>query len=461
MSADGVGAPSTRSCATGEVVSSTDCAGVAVGQGVARPYHPVPRSSSGWRRQDASEELSVGVATGRRRFQPPRKLFWCSSYLAWCCLVLLLSGCYAPLHSPGIAARALPDIFRTPSRTLGPPLNFSALTREPVIDYLLGPEDILEVTVPSLFDRSEVAPLRVQVMGNGEIQLPLVGAVKVAGLNLQQTQLKINQAYQNGFIIEPKISVTLVQKATVSVLVLGQVQVPGVYPLNKHENDVGHALGAAQGLTDEAGDYIEVHKRSLAPRLTAPGVTRLPALEGQCQLPLPPGMGMDGYGAQPAIIRLPLRGPQTYAIQPSDVILETGDVVVVPNRRNEVFFVVGLLSQTNTVRFTVGDRERELGVGFILPRDREIDVVTAVAMAGYIDPIDSPTTVTVQRQMPDGKPLLIHVDLIKARFDPRETILVAPGDIIYLNPDGAWYFRRIFDRIIADLIILPYDGLVR
>ena len=50
--------------------------------------------------------------------------------------------------------------------------------------------------------------------------------------------------------------------------------------------------------------------------------------------------------------------------------------------------------------------------------DAVIDVVTAVSMAGYIDPIDSPTTVTVHRMLPNGPPLLIHVDLIKARFDP-------------------------------------------
>ena len=71
-------------------------------------------------------------------------------------------------------------------------------------------------------------------------------------------------------------------------------------------------------------------------------------------------------------------------------------MVFVPSRRHEVFYVVGQLSSNNSVRFTVGDRERELGVGFILPRDREIDVVTAVVMARYIDPIDSPTTATVQ-----------------------------------------------------------------
>jgi hypothetical protein len=130
------------------------------------------------------------------------------------------------------------------------------------------------------------------------------------------------------------------------------------------------------------------------------------------------------------------------------MVLNPGDVVVVPNRKQEVFYVVGRLSETNRVRFTVGDRDREIGNGLLLPPDREIDVVTAVAMAGYIDPIDSPTTVTVQRLQPDGTPLLIKVDLFRARSDPRETILIQPNDLIYLNPDCWWYSRHLFERII-------------
>ena len=147
-------------------------------------------------------------------------------------------------------------------------------------------------------------------------------------------------------------------------------------------------------------------------------------------------------------MRIPLRGDGGQSLTPSDVMLRPGDVVVVPERRDDVFFVVGPLSQTNRVRFSVGSQDREIGSGFLLPNDREIDVVTAVAMAGYIDPIESPTTVTVHRTQADGMPLLIRVDLIRARTDPQEMVFVQPGDIIYLNPDSWWYSRRLFDHLL-------------
>lgn len=391
---------------------------------------------------------------------PPRHVYRLALVFAVVVVCCDGVGCYAPIHTRATPATSLPHEFRVPQRTMGPSLNYSQLTIKPPSDYLLGSNDILEVTVPGLFAQSEIHPLRVQVMSNGEIQLPLVGSVSVGGLNLQQAQRAVNQAYENGFLNDPRVNLILAERATVNVLVMGQVATPGVHALAKYQNDVGHAVAAAQGFTTDAADYIEVHRREIAgPSHLSPEMSRLPAQWGNEQLPSPQPLKGEILGAPsyPHIFRIPLRGPQTQLVQPVDVVLQPGDVVVVPNRKHEVFYVVGRLSPTNTVRFTVGDRERELGVGLILPRDREIDVVTAVTMAGYIDPIESPTTVTVHRIMPDGLPFLIKVDLIKARYDPMETVLVQPGDIIYLNPDHNWWMRRTLDRVIGSLITIPYQ----
>lgn len=403
-------------------------------------------------------------------------------------LLFFTAGCYAPLVSKAIPASTLPDQFRIPWRTGGPPLNLSTLTVQPPTDYFLGANDILEVTIPGLYDRSEVTPLRVQVMTNGQVHLPLVGPVSVQDMNLSQAQRAISAAYEGGFVVNPRINVALAEKGNTSVLVLGQVKQPGTFALPKYENDVGHAIGAAGGLTPDAADYLEVHRQVPAERV-APGPeslpyqdarqssprpslvsNRLPPLQavttnashyGMLNQANPPAPVQRMRGSVPQILRIPLRGFDVAAVSPRDVMLGPGDVVVVPDRRHEVFYVVGPLSTTNTVRFTVGDRERELGVGFVLPRDREIDVVTAVAMAGYIDPIYSPTTVIVQRLGPDSNPMLIHVDLIKARYDRLETILVQPGDIIYLNPDHEWWWRRFIDRVLVDGFRAPYAKIFR
>lgn len=176
-------------------------------------------------------------------------------------LMCVSTGCWAPFCSPGIPACTLPDSFRTPTRTAGPPLNYVTLTMNPQPDYILGTNDVLEVTVHGLYPGMEIRPLRAQLMANGDVSLPLVGAVRVGGLNLMQAHAAITKAYEDGFIKEPRINVYLVDKATTSVLVLGEVAHPGVYRLPKYENDVAHALAMAGGLREDAATEIEVHRR--------------------------------------------------------------------------------------------------------------------------------------------------------------------------------------------------------
>ena len=447
--------------------------------------------------------------------------------------IVVNGGCYAPIHSPGIPAASLPPEFRTPVRTAGPPLNYSTLVGPQPPVYLLGPGDVVEVIAPDLVGPGDARLIPLQVLDGGEIALPRVGLVHVGNLTLAQAQEQINRALAQGYLQNPAATLTLVQKATINVVVLGAVASPGVHALPRYENDVAHALASAGGFSEDAGDVIEIHRQPLAggppPLAPQPAYPVPPSFGGNAPVPhvapmqpvggVSNGPGMSGvvpashavpngavpggpvqpsavgpYGTyrgtshrlpqqRPAetprknaiitrgqspdfggwndfagsplpmeatggpVIRIPLRGAPPM-MSPAEVVLQAGDVVVVPPRRDEVFYVVGPLSEQNRVRFSLGDRDREIGNGLLLPPDREVDVVTAVAMAGYIDPIESPTTVTVHRVGLDGLPMLIRVDLIAARYDPHETILVQPGDIIYLNPDHWWYTRRLIDRVI-------------
>ncbi|VAX41533.1 hypothetical protein MNBD_PLANCTO02-3212, partial [hydrothermal vent metagenome] len=290
----------------------------------------------------------------------------------------------------------------------------------------------------------------------------------------------------------------LLQKGTVNVLVLGEVDSPGIHALTRYENDIAHAVAAAGGFTIDAGDAIELHRNqpsSVTKSMINSPVSRSHKTNGSIQqtgyqssqiatnnsrfiipvgwngnfghsihVPTPvsqpvpsPQIAPSQVEYQPTLplgpsLRISLRGHEIVHLEPHQVILNAGDVIIVPPKEQSVFYVVGQLSTQNRTRFSLDNRDREIGNGFLLPKNRDVDVVTAVAMAGYIDPIDSPTTVTVHRIQPNGDPLLIHVDLISARFDKQETILVQSGDIIYLNPDYQWWFRRTFDRILERAI---------
>ncbi len=427
-------------------------------------------------------------------------------------ITLSLSGCFTPLRSHGIPASQLPDSFRTSVNKCVPQLNLSSLVSPPPTEYLLGPGDVLEVVIPDLFGETSFRPLRAQVQDNGYIQLPRVGSLYVGGYSLQAAQASINNILANGILVDPTASVTLLEKGTVNVLVLGEVNEPGIHALTRYENDIAHAVAAAGGFTIDAADEIEVHRRGSNSEIV-PGVNPVPqsyhqyetiqqtgypsssdnyasnvqtleysqnaakprarispmnssyrsatpragfghSLEANRQvpaqvLPAQPQSSLTHFQAPIQLgptLRIPLRGNSVAALNIQQTVLNSGDVIVVPSAVQKVFYVVGKLSEQNRTRFSLDARNREIGNGFLLPKDRDIDVVTAVAMAGYIDPIDSPTTVTVHRHLPDGESLLIRVDLIAARYNKHETINVEPGDIIYLNPDMKWWIRRTLDR---------------
>ncbi|MGF1578060.1 MAG: polysaccharide biosynthesis/export family protein [Gemmataceae bacterium] len=443
--------------------------------------------------------------------------------------LLALGGCYAPLLSPGVPARSLPEEFRTPTKSLNQELNYATLTRDLPSAYVLGPSDLIKVEIADLFPPNRQRPrgnaqrpqgstsevVETKIDDQGTILLPLVGSVRIGGLTLLQARQQVVEAYAKEVLDDPRVAITLVQKSIIRVMVLGSVTRPGVYELPRFENDVAHAITAAGGLIEKTADEIQVHRRSVAgvdipnrsscptpwlqasttravdiqqvenrnlsaktqpARLGVP--TTSPAPQEVAQKPKQhptanhhrphsttpvvqqPQPGQRPFRPQLSVLRIPLRSPVPVQVTPDQVTLSEGDVVVVRKYPDEVFFVVGLLSPNANTRFTVGRENRDIGNGFVLPKDRDVDVVTAVAMAGYIDPIDSPTTVTVHRIGPGGRPLLIRVDLIAARFDRKENIMVRPGDIIYLNPDAAWWFRRTFDRVVPTLIESPYTELM-
>ena len=354
------------------------------------------------------------------------------------CLLTIQVGCYAPLASRGISATQLPDSFRQPYRSIGAPLNLSSLSGPAPAEDVFGAGDTVEVRIPDLLGAGNVETIQARIVEEGSIYIPLVGPVTIGGLTVNEAHRALEMAVGKDVLRSPRVSVRLVEKAVVDVVVLGAVKTPGTYALPRDQADAAHALAAAGGLAERGSYRIEIHRKygHLPPEHT-PTDPHEQACHVEC---------------------IDLR--DCSCVGQANARLDDGDAIYVPDRNNDVFYVVGNLHPQARTRFTIGNDDRELGGGFLLPRDRDVDVVTAVAMAGYLDPIESPTTVTIHRRMPNGESLLIRSDLIKARHDSRESVMIMPGDIVYLNPDPPWYFRRLFDRVLPDVMSISYRRLL-
>lgn len=68
---------------------------------------------------------------------------------------------------------------------------------------------------------------------DGSLTLPLIGPVHLAGDSVTETELKLTELYEDGYLIDPVISVSLL--AQKPIYILGEVENPGRYDF---ENDL-------------------------------------------------------------------------------------------------------------------------------------------------------------------------------------------------------------------------------
>lgn len=125
-----------------------------------------------------------------------------------------------------------------------------------VQEYLIGPEDVVEVMVWKNADLSRTTSVR----PDGKISLPLVGDVQAAGLTAEQLRDSIAAKLQSYYKEPPQISVMLQQINSYAIYVLGEVRSPGKYVV-KTDTTFLQALTLAGGFTEFASKNRIVIRR--------------------------------------------------------------------------------------------------------------------------------------------------------------------------------------------------------
>jgi polysaccharide export outer membrane protein len=91
-------------------------------------------------------------------------------------------------------------------------------------NYVLKPSDVISVEV----FQEENLDKSVRVEGDGTVALALIGKVKVAGMTVAEAQSLITDLYNRDFLVNPQVSVLVVQFSPKVVHILGSVNAPGV-----------------------------------------------------------------------------------------------------------------------------------------------------------------------------------------------------------------------------------------
>lgn len=151
---------------------------------------------------------------------------------AACALGLLAVAAALPLRAqtPAPVNTVTAPTATTPtSAAPGTEVAAAPLTSPPTAneDYQLSPNDLLSFDVFGVPDMKR----DVRVDASGQLSLPLIGAVQVAGLTAQAAEDLIAARYEEKYLMDPQVSLFIKEFTTQRIAIEGAVTRPGIYPV--------------------------------------------------------------------------------------------------------------------------------------------------------------------------------------------------------------------------------------
>jgi protein involved in polysaccharide export with SLBB domain len=128
--------------------------------------------------------------------------------------------------------------------------------------HVLLPGELIQIKV---FQEPDL-DTAVRIPGDGRVNFPLIGDVALAGQSVQQATRVIRDRLQARFLVNPQVSIAVLEPAKRLFTVLGQVQRPGTYrfPATEQQNlDLLQVIGIAGGYTRLADSGRIIIKRRI------------------------------------------------------------------------------------------------------------------------------------------------------------------------------------------------------
>jgi polysaccharide export outer membrane protein len=245
-----------------------------------------------------------------------------------------------------------------------------------VANYVVGPEDVLTVTV---FNEPQLSG-KFRVENDGQFDYPFLGRIKAGGTTVGEIAAVVKAKLADGYLRNPQVTVDVEQFRSQSVFVMGEVRSPGKYMLTGSVTLI-EALAQAGSTTPGAGSDVLI----LHPKGTTKGAPVLPQ-EGDAD-----------------VQRVSLRDIQSGKLS-QNVQIRDGDTIFVP--KADRFFVTGQVRNPGS---------------YVL--EPNTTVLQAISMAGGVSDRGSNRRIRIIRV----------VDNKKQEFDAKSTDLIQPGDTVMVR----------------------------
>ena len=382
----------------------------------------------------------------------PGAMYWC----------LLATAIFGLTHAPSVCAQTS---LETQQQTNDKIRALSSRTATPAHDYIVGRGDLITLEV---FDIPELSR-EVRVSQTGTIGIPLVPVrLYVVGLSEVQVQQKVAEVLEaNGLVSHPQVMVSVKEKRSKPITIVGAVIHPMVYQAD-HPVTLVQVLAEAGGISADAGDTVIVTRgegmeqassneppeigpedavsatNPAAAKKTTPDQSPPPDLAATAKNPQSMASGPEAAAQQttapnggseatpPPVANndapLPLANTITVNLAEllergnteNDIQLQAGDVVTIPHAG--IVYALGAVQRPG---------------GFVSTNDRaQLSTLKVLALAGGMTRIAKKDRAVIIRRDSMGKQMSIPVDLEKIVQRKSEDIRMMPSDILYV-PDNS------------------------
>ncbi|WP_038345961.1 polysaccharide biosynthesis/export family protein [Acinetobacter sp. A47] len=284
--------------------------------------------------------------------------------------------------------------------------NLTALFHQSHTPYRLSTGDILSIQLwaypeitPPIQDGNNIRTTGYPIDSNGNIQLPLVGQVHIAGKTLAETNRFIRAQFAK-YLKTPDVIVRVLSYEGNRYFVNGQVMRSGQYTLNDQPISLYTALGMAGGINPETGDNTSI-------QLIRKGIT----------------YNLD-------VVALEKNGLSLHKL-----LIQPNDTIFVNTKQNQKLYVMGESSKNQAIPL----RDQGMTLSDVLGESEGINPYTASAARVYVMRTDLDTR---------------HSTLYQLNLSSLGNLALAnqfamqKNDIVYIDATGLTRWQRMVNQII-------------
>jgi polysaccharide export outer membrane protein len=219
-----------------------------------------------------------------------------------------------------------------------------------------------------------------RVNEQGTVNYPLLGRLTVAGKTEEELSAEIESALEKDYVRDAQVSVDVIGKGAIQISVLGEVRSPGRFNFGAEERvDLGTVLLVAGGPTENADvATIEVKRRD---------------------------------GEELESLKLSMPGDRAFVLRKDDSVIVAP--LLAAGSKRAIVTVLGQVARPGAME---------------IPPGRELDLLTAIALAGGLNPTARTSKVILRRE--GSEPQTINV--ARVQKGEIESPLLQGGDTVFV-----------------------------